>query len=730
MAYPTGTLAQGAFGKVYKQKYNDTWAAIKKVPQHLINRKDLERECEVYKKAKHPNIVKLLGNINLKDGKWIIPLEFIFGEDLETTIFKASNSKIQLSPSIKGTIILGMCEGLFHLHSRDIVHQDLKPDNIMVEHGTNRAVIIDLGLAKFFKFGLSSAMDMGNQAYSAPEVLQMGTQRDQRSDVWAMGKIIAELCARIRLHTPSVCPAKIRDVMGDQPYCHSVCRMVDPNPSLRASVGGVIHEIRRAAGASAVTNTAVQKEHLKPPQVDVTIPSPADQGAAPGNRDLSPMNRGAAPANRDLSPMNRAAAPANRGLLQLNRNPPPINRGLPQFFRDPIPHKHPPPPKCEPAPKPPFKALLPQAAMHFPPSPQRAEEKNQQMALVPAGGPEPTRDFQRRMRPQDRPAEASMAYPTGTLAQGAFGKVYKQKYNDTWAAIKKVPQHLINRKDLERECEVYKKTKHPNIVKLLGNINLKDGKWIIPLEFIFGEDLETTIFKASNSKIQLSPSIKGTIILGMCEGLFHLHSRDIVHQDLKPDNIMVEHGTNRAVIIDLGLAKFFKFGLSSAMDMGNPAYSAPEVLQMGTQRDQRSDVWAMGKIIAELCARIRLHTPSVCPAKIRDVMGDQPYCHSVCRMVDPNPSLRASVGGVIDDIRRAAGASAVTNTAVQKEHLKPPQVDVTIPSPADQGAAPGNRGLPHFNRDPSPMNRGLPQLNRNPIPHTRIHMWNLPPNQP
>ncbi len=49
-----------------------------------------------------------------------------------------------------------------------------------------------------------------------------------------------------------------------------------------------------------------------------------------------------------------------------------------------------------------------------------------------------------------------MAYSTGTLAQGCFGKVYKQKYNDTWAAIKKVPHQLINRKDLERECEVYK----------------------------------------------------------------------------------------------------------------------------------------------------------------------------------------------------------------------------------------------------------------------------------
>lgn len=47
-------------------------------------------------KAKHPNIVKLLGNITLTDGKWIIPLEFIFGEDLETTIFKAAKSKIQV----------------------------------------------------------------------------------------------------------------------------------------------------------------------------------------------------------------------------------------------------------------------------------------------------------------------------------------------------------------------------------------------------------------------------------------------------------------------------------------------------------------------------------------------------------------------------------------------------------------------------------------------------------
>ncbi|XP_041729214.2 mitogen-activated protein kinase 7-like [Coregonus clupeaformis] len=326
MDYSTKTLAAGCFGKIYREKYNDTWAAIKKVPQHLINRTDLERECQVYNKAIHPNIVKLLGNPTLKDSKWIIPMEFIFGEELETTIFKSQKSKIQLTPSIKATIITGMCEGLLHLHSKDIVHQDLKPDNIMVEHDTHRAVIIDMGLAKFFRNGLNSAMDMGNEAYSPPEVLQRRGQRDQRSDVWAMGKIIAELCARVRLHTPSVCPTKIQETLRlqGQQYCNAVCRMVQSDPTVRATMAGIMPEIRRAGGGG---NTGEkQRGHLLTPfphtEVKDTLPHPQ----APVQHSLSPRFERAAFPKPEVkttlspqAPVQRSPSPSRFGRNALPR---------------------------------------------------------------------------------------------------------------------------------------------------------------------------------------------------------------------------------------------------------------------------------------------------------------------------------------------------------------------------------------------------------------------------
>ncbi|XP_034030054.1 serine/threonine-protein kinase Nek8 [Thalassophryne amazonica] len=463
MAYSTSTVAEGCFGKVYKEMYNDKWAAGKEGSQHLISQKDLERECEVYNEVNSPNIVKLLGDITLKDRKWIIPLEFIFGENLETTIFKTSKSKIKLTPCTKATIIIGMCEGLLHLHSKDIVHQDLKPENIMVEHETNRAVIIDLGLAKFFRHGLNSAIDMGNPAYAPPEVLMMGCQRDQRSDVWAMGKIIAELCARIRLYTPSVCPEKIKETLQGQPYCNIVCRMVQTDPSLRVSMAAVMSDIRRAGGAGIVINTFLQigQLHLPSPNLNTRnrSSSPVNRSLKSQNRDASPMR--ASPVQRDPSPMRsplfqrdpsplrspllqRDQSPMRSPLLQidqslmrsplLQRDQSPMRSSLlqrdqspmrsPLLQRDPSPmNRCPSPLNWEPKPKSYSTTLCPEVAPFHSLSSERTQAKKKHQLAIPCGGSDPTHDFAKMRLYQETTEDLLCNLPT-------TGRVVVQRFEE------------------------------------------------------------------------------------------------------------------------------------------------------------------------------------------------------------------------------------------------------------------------------------------------------------
>ncbi|KAL2084493.1 hypothetical protein ACEWY4_020011 [Coilia grayii] len=295
--HDTRTLAEGFFGKVYKEKYKDQWAAMKRVPVSMISREQLERECRVYHNARHPNIVKLLGEPWLRDLKWNIPLEFITGEELETTIFCSQKSKIKLTPAVRATIISGMCAGLCHLHSNNIVHQDIKPDNIMVEHETNRAVIIDLGLAKFFRNGLTSAANLGNEAYSAPEILVQQGVRDTRSDVWAMGKVIAELCARVRLPTLAVTPTKIQETLAAHPYSVAVSKMVDPNPNRRVNMALALVYIREAE------EKVRQEEKAREPKLASPDPK-AGVGRAGGDNTTGLHQRGGlqAPPQAERSP--------------------------------------------------------------------------------------------------------------------------------------------------------------------------------------------------------------------------------------------------------------------------------------------------------------------------------------------------------------------------------------------------------------------------------------------
>lgn len=180
-----------------------------------------------------------------------------------------------------------------------------------------------MGLAKFFKNGLSSAVNLGNEAYAAPEILE-GNIRDKRSDVWAMGKIIAELCARVRLPTRGVSPIKIKESLRDNPYCNVVCKMVAPNAAERSSMYGVIGEIRQI-GASLGVIQGVHYGAGRPhaglgPHMGPRGTGAADFGAKQKLRPSSPFQPEAKHQELPVERIHRSPSPRAQPVVPLNPN--------------------------------------------------------------------------------------------------------------------------------------------------------------------------------------------------------------------------------------------------------------------------------------------------------------------------------------------------------------------------------------------------------------------------
>ncbi|KAK1155182.1 spindle assembly checkpoint kinase-like [Acipenser oxyrinchus oxyrinchus] len=247
-------------------------------------------------------------------------------------------------------------------------------------------------------------------------------------------------------------------------------------------------------------------------------------------------------------------------------------------------------------------------------------------------------------------------YSRRTIGQGCYGKVYKTQYKGEVTAMKKIPESKIKQKNIDREIQIYQKLNHPNIVKMLFDPWKEDGNWHFPLEFIDGEDLEKVLFKQRESKIMLSRSAKVTIINGMCQGLSFLHEKNIVHQDLKPDNIMIEYVTFRPVLVDFGVAKITSStGFSTATNIGNEAYAAPEVFQ-GSDRNKSTDIWAMGKIITELLLGSIVETEKCGCRYVEKILKGMPYAKSVSQMVYTDPCQRVEMRQILGDIEMAGEA--------------------------------------------------------------------------
>jgi eukaryotic-like serine/threonine-protein kinase len=181
------------------------------------------------------------------------------------------------------------------------------------------------------------------------------------------------------------------------------------------------------------------------------------------------------------------------------------------------------------------------------------------------------------------------------LGSGGMGDVYKA-YNEALnrtAAIK-----ILHQKDMgdrfRSEAYIQSSVNHPNIARLYEYLVTAQTSCII-MEFVEGEPLDVYLHK--NGK--LSNQKTENIIKQIAEALAYLHSMDILHRDIKPQNFKLQpNGT--VTMLDFGIAKnkYTPKLTQQGYMVGTTEYMAPE--QFRQQVEKKSDIWSLGVLAYEL----------------------------------------------------------------------------------------------------------------------------------
>jgi serine/threonine protein kinase/tetratricopeptide (TPR) repeat protein len=187
------------------------------------------------------------------------------------------------------------------------------------------------------------------------------------------------------------------------------------------------------------------------------------------------------------------------------------------------------------------------------------------------------------------------------LGQGGMGTVYEafDVELERTIALKSIRPDLAANpaavRRLKQETLLTRQIAHRNVVRIF-DLGVADGLRFITMEFVDGTDLKSLL----GTRGRFSPKDAVAVMKQVCQGLQAAHTEDVIHRDLKPQNILVGRD-NRVRIVDFGLARSFEqTGITrTGTVLGTPHYMAPEQA-LGGQSDARSDIFALGVVFYEL----------------------------------------------------------------------------------------------------------------------------------
>ncbi|HEX2602555.1 MAG TPA: protein kinase [Gemmatimonadaceae bacterium] len=207
------------------------------------------------------------------------------------------------------------------------------------------------------------------------------------------------------------------------------------------------------------------------------------------------------------------------------------------------------------------------------------------------------------------------------VGRGGMGIVYcaRDRRLKREIAIKVLPPELSFRADIRqrflREAETAAQLNHPNIVPIY-TVEENDNLVYFVMAYIKGDNLGVRLQHHG----PMPPVEVRRILREVAEALAYAHNRNVIHRDIKPDNIIIDEETGRAMVTDFGIARALTDTgdsrlTATGMAIGTPAYMSPEQSAGDKAIDGRSDLYSLGVVGYQmLCGQtpfVASNTPSM-----------------------------------------------------------------------------------------------------------------------
>ncbi|KAJ1021179.1 hypothetical protein NDA16_003965 [Ustilago loliicola] len=318
-------IGEGTFGKVRLglHRLTNTRVAIKQIPK--AHSASLTREIHHHRRLHHPNVMQLYEVIATEQYIWMVS-ELCAGGELYDYLVE---NEVLAEPEAR-RIFGQLCLAVAYVHSKGIVHRDLKLENILLDERCN-VKLGDFGFTREFERNRLMDTFCGTTGYASPEMLAGKKYTGEQVDIWSLGVILyAFLCGALPFDDDdeSLMKDKILRCDFEIPDCLSeeaqslIASILQQDPSKRPSIEAILaHPWFTKMMAQSPMSTVEEDDNAldyfdsRPPVASSQLENPAltqeSVGAAPSIVDGSDKDATAQTPSEHLSAINQHQASAS-----------------------------------------------------------------------------------------------------------------------------------------------------------------------------------------------------------------------------------------------------------------------------------------------------------------------------------------------------------------------------------------------------------------------------------